>query len=71
MEGRYPTRAWAPDEIVADVHRITLDADVSPGTYRLQAGMYLWPSLERLPVWDREGIEQPDRTMRLQAVDVR
>ncbi|MDY0018716.1 MAG: hypothetical protein RBT47_01805, partial [Anaerolineae bacterium] len=22
MEGRYPTRAWAPDEIVADVHRI-------------------------------------------------
>jgi hypothetical protein len=33
-------------------HPVTLELpdDLSPGDYRLVAGVYLWPSLERLPV---------------------
>jgi hypothetical protein len=39
--------------------------------YRLQVGMYRWPSLERLPVWDSGGIEQVDRVIVLQSIEVR
>ncbi|RLC62678.1 MAG: hypothetical protein DRI48_09300, partial [Chloroflexi bacterium] len=66
LEGRYPTQAWVPGEVVADVHRLALGADVAAGTYRLQVGMYRWPSLERLAVWDGEGREQPHGALVLQ-----
>ncbi|HEY72927.1 MAG TPA: hypothetical protein G4N99_06595 [Thermoflexia bacterium] len=56
MNGRYPTGAWLPGEVVPDTHHLALDPDVPEGTYRLQAGMYVWPSLERLPVGDGEGV---------------
>jgi hypothetical protein len=32
--------------------------------------MYPWPSLERLPVWDSQGVEQMDRVVVLQSVEV-
>jgi hypothetical protein len=70
MDGRYPTRAWLPGEIVADTHRLVLDPDIPAGTYRLQVGLYRWPSLERLPVWDSQGVEQADRILFLQSVEV-
>ncbi len=68
--GRYPTQAWLPGDIVPDVHPLVLDPEVSPGAYRLQVGMYHWPSLERLPVWDRQGEAQPGRALVLQWVTV-
>ena len=71
MDGRYPTGAWSPGEVVPDVHPIALDPETTAGTYRLQVGMYRWPSLERLPVWDREGVEQRDRVLILQSIEVR
>jgi hypothetical protein len=71
MEGRYPTQAWLPGYIVPDVHHIALDPNVPAGTYHLQAGMYRWPSMERLPVWDEDGVEHPDRVVVLQPVEVR
>lgn len=70
MGGRYPTGAWRPGDIVPDVHRLTLDPNIPAGTYRLQAGIYRWPSLERLPVWDSQGVEQADRVIVLQAIRV-
>jgi hypothetical protein len=70
MDGRYPTKAWLPGDVVPDIHRVVLNPDVYEGTYRLQAGMYQWPSIERLPVWDREGVEQTDRVVVLQSVEV-
>ncbi len=39
-QGLTPTTRWLPGEIVADRHTIAL-RDVSPGEYRLAAGMYL------------------------------
>jgi hypothetical protein len=70
VDGRYTTRAWLPGDVVPDVHHVVLDPDIPPATYRLQAGLYQWPSLERLPVWDRQGIEQPDRVVILQTVEL-
>ena len=44
----YPTSLWKPGETLRDVHRLTVPADLAPGAYRLVAGLYLYPSLERL-----------------------
>jgi hypothetical protein len=71
MEGRYPTQAWLPGDIVPDVHHIALDPNIPAGTYHLQVGMYRWPSMERLPVRDEDGVEHPDRVVVLQPVEVR
>jgi hypothetical protein len=71
MDGQSPTRNWLPGEIVSDVHRIVLDPGTPGGTCRLQVGMYRWPSVERLPIWDSQGVEQRDRVMILQSIEVR
>jgi len=70
VAGRYPTTTWLPGDIVPDAVRIELDPNSPVGTYWLQAGMYRWPSLERLPVWDSQGIEQTDRVVVLQSIEV-
>ena len=70
LDGRYPTMAWLPGDVVPDVHRLVLDPDTPAGMYDLRVGMYQWPSLERLPVWDGQGVEQVDRIMVLQSIQV-
>ena len=67
-EGRYSTWAWIPGEIVRDVHHLFVDPELPGGTYRLLVGMYNWPDMERLPVWNREGVEQPDQAIELQSI---
>lgn len=71
MDGRYPTGAWIPDEIVPDTHHLALDPQIPAGTYRLQVGMYRWPSLERLTVAEGPGVEASDRVIVLQSIQVR
>jgi hypothetical protein len=71
MNGRYPTPAWIPDEIVEDTHQVSTDRGIPGGTYVLSVGMYTWPGLERLPVWDREGTEQAGRALVLQSIELR
>jgi hypothetical protein len=44
----YPTSLWRSSETLRDVHRIVIPADAAPGQYRLEVGMYAYPSLERL-----------------------
>ena len=44
----YPTTLWKPGEVLLDTHRLTIPADLAPGVYRLTAGLYSWPSMERL-----------------------
>ena len=70
LDGRYPTSAWLPGEIVPDARHLVLDSDAPAGAYWLRVGMYRWPSLERLPVWDAQGVEQPERVVVLQSVQV-
>lgn len=71
MDGKYPTRAWRAGEVVPDTHRLVLDPEATGGTHRLLVGMYRWPSLERLLVRDKERVEQPDRAIVLQSIEIR
>jgi hypothetical protein len=71
MDGMRPTKAWVPGMIVPDLHRIALDHELPAGTYHLQVGMYPWPDMERLPVWDSQGVKQPNGVIILRSVQVR
>jgi hypothetical protein len=44
----YPISLWKPGEKVRDAHRLAIPKDLPAGSYRLYAGMYLYPSMERL-----------------------
>lgn len=35
-----PMNTWLPNEIIADAHRIAIDADAPPGTYQIIVGLY-------------------------------
>ncbi|MBN2001909.1 MAG: hypothetical protein JXA21_01025 [Anaerolineae bacterium] len=48
--GTYPSSDWREGEIVAYNVTLRLPADLAPGPYHVQLGLYRWPSLERLPV---------------------
>mgnify|MGYP005851492233 CR=1 FL=1 len=44
----YPATLWKPGEVLRDAHYIHIPEDAPAGTYRLLAGMYVYPSLEPL-----------------------
>ena len=50
--GFYPTTGWEPGEIVRDQYDIPIAPDAPPGEYRIEVGMYLAETGERLPVVD-------------------
>ena len=39
-QGTFPTRAWAPGELVVDVYQISVAVDAPPGRYLVEVGMY-------------------------------
>jgi uncharacterized membrane protein len=49
-EVNIPTSSWQPGENVLDRHTLALPADLPPGPYQLQVGVYYWETLERLPL---------------------
>lgn len=65
--GDYPTTFWTPGEMIAD-ERFIPTGDLAPGTYRLQVGMYLLSTGERLTVVDSDGTELPDGVVPLTEV---
>jgi hypothetical protein len=69
-ENRFPTRAWKPGQIVSDGRQLNLPADLVPGSYQINVGMYLLETGERLPVWDAGGVEQADRTLPLATIEI-
>jgi hypothetical protein len=50
--GYFPTSRWPTGEVIPDRIAIPLPEDLPPGRYSLIAGMYTWPSLNRLNVAD-------------------
>ncbi|MBN1992983.1 MAG: glycosyltransferase family 39 protein [Anaerolineae bacterium] len=50
LAGAAPTTTWLPGETLADTYPLALPADLSPGSYRLIAGLYHAPTGRRLPV---------------------
>lgn len=51
----WPTRRWQPGEWVLDGHKLNWSAEASYDDLHLEVGLYLWPSLQRLPVLDTDG----------------
>lgn len=49
LGGYFPTSQWPEGEIVTDIVRLPLPADLPPGSYTLITGMYRLDTLERLP----------------------
>ena len=69
--GRAPTSGWVEGQIVIDRHAIPLDEDASPGTYRIEVGMYNAKNMVRLPIVDASGGRLPeDRVLLGQEVRV-
>jgi hypothetical protein len=60
--GAYPTSLWLSGEIVADVHEISIRPDAAPGAHRLEVGMYVAETGQRLATG------APDDALVLQAI---
>ena len=58
-----PTSSWMEGEVIADEHSLRLVPNLPPGSYRLEVGLYLWPTMERLPVLDGAGQVQGDKVV--------
>jgi 4-amino-4-deoxy-L-arabinose transferase-like glycosyltransferase len=50
--GGYPTLIWDTGEVIRDDYVLKLPADLATGSYRIELGLYEYPSLVRLPVAD-------------------
>jgi hypothetical protein len=46
----YPTSAWVAGDVIPDDHVLNLPANLAPGDYVLQVGLYLAPNGPRLPL---------------------
>ena len=45
---------------MVDRYDIIIDPAATAGRYQIKAGMYLWPSMKRLPLVDAEGRDVGD-----------
>ncbi len=61
LGGNYPTSLWTPGERLRDEYELIVSPEVPAGEYRLEVGMYLLSTGERLPVLDKEGRMRDDR----------
>ena len=55
VQGSYPTSRWSPGEEVVDPYEAPLDPGAPPGDYRVEVGMYLLATMQRLQVVDAYG----------------
>jgi hypothetical protein len=69
LGGRYPTQGWQAGELVADTHTLTLPRDISPGRYRLIAGVYRAANGERFST--RQGLLTASPSWTIKEFEVR
>jgi hypothetical protein len=55
VRGTYPTSLWAEGEVVLDPHTIWTQQNAPLGLYRVEIGLYLLQSMERLQLLDSSG----------------
>ena len=65
VSGSRPTTSWVPGEFITDRHELSLPADLPPGEYVIEVGMYDpgAPGLPRLPVLGEDGQAATDRVI--------
>lgn len=61
VQGTFPTSQWTPGETISDPYLVQLSSDLPPGDYRLNIGLYLLATLQRLPVVDSSGVVVDDK----------
>lgn len=54
VNGTRPTNRWQGAERISDPYSIALPADLTPGEYRVEVGLYRISDLTRLPVLDQD-----------------
>ncbi len=59
QQGAYPTDRWQSGEVVVDSYQLTLPADLAPGPYPVEVGLFLLESGRRLQVVV-PGLEEDD-----------
>jgi hypothetical protein len=59
VDGSYPTGIWESGEVILDEYRLDT-SDLPPGEYRLEIGMYVPETGDRLPVYKPDGTVDPD-----------
>jgi 4-amino-4-deoxy-L-arabinose transferase-like glycosyltransferase len=67
--GAYPTERWQPGEIIVTEQTLSVPAGFAAPAAVLAAGVYTWPSLERLPLVAETGALPGDR-LRLAQVSI-
>jgi hypothetical protein len=71
LDGTYPTSRWLENEVVVDSYAIAVQPDAPPGLYRIEFGMYLLETGQRLPAFDDRGQRMPeDRVLLEQTIEV-
>jgi hypothetical protein len=70
VRGTQPTSTWEPGVAVLDPYDLSIPRDTPPGEVLLLVGLYRWPDLSRLPVYDDAGIPQRDDRIVLTTVHV-
>ena len=55
-----PTTSWVQGEVIADTYEIPLGADVPPGEYAVEVGMYDATTMARRPVSNARGEQHGD-----------
>jgi len=58
--GEEPTSGWAWDQVVLDTHTVQIPHTAPPGSYEVRVGMYQLQTMQRLPVWNLDGIIHGD-----------
>jgi hypothetical protein len=63
--GARPTTGWVPGEYVTDRHELVIPADLPPGEYVVEVGLYDAGArgLPRLPLLDESGQAETDRVI--------
>ena len=71
LEGAYPTRWWAPGEVVRDSHVLSLPEGLPSGRYTLYVGLYEPATMARLPATDADGNPFANDVIPLATLEVR
>ncbi len=68
--GEYPTFMWRPGEQIVDSWQLNIPADLKPGLYHLETGLYSQASGERIPVV-KDGQPMPTGSVPLLTFEVK
>ncbi len=65
VSGTRPTTGWVPGEYITDLHDVPIPADLAPGEYVMEVGLYDAgaPGKPRLPIRGQDGEVETDRVI--------